>query len=98
MLARHAAEMPQRVLQPLCQRREALAAEHHVGMGEARPGKPEVVEQVIQRLTGDGHAERPHAGEVGQALPARLMLLAEDHILIGTVLLSVTALSAGIGA
>ena len=78
--------MPQRVLQTLRQRREALAAEHHPGMGEARLGETEVIEHVIQRLPGDSHAERPHAGEVGQALPARLMLLAEDHVLFGTVL------------
>ncbi len=86
VLPRRAAEMPQRVLQTLRQRREALAAEHHPGMGEARPGETEVIEHVVQRLPGDGHAERPHAGEVGQALPARLMLLAEDHVLLGAVL------------
>ena len=86
VLARHTAEMPQSVLQALRQRREALAAEHHPGMGEARPGKAEVVEQVIQRLTGDGHTKRPHVGEVGQALPARLVLLAEDHVLLLAVL------------
>ena len=86
VLARHTAEMPQRVLQALRQRREALPAEYHVGMGEARPGKAEVVEHVIQRLTGDGHAKRPHAGEVGQALPPRLVLLAEDHLLLRAVL------------
>ena len=86
MLAGRAAEMPQRVLQTLRERREALAAEHHPGMGEARPGEAEVIEHVIERLTGDGHAERSHTGEVGQALPARLVLLAEDHLLLGAVL------------
>ena len=86
VLARHTAEMPQRVLQALRQRREALAAQHHLGMGEARPGETEVVEHVGQRLTGYAHAKRLHAGEVGQTLPARLVLLAEDHILIVTVL------------
>ena len=86
MLAGHTAEMPQRVLQALRQCREALAAEHHPGMGEARPGEAEVIEHVIQRLTGDGHAKRPHVGEVGQALPTRLVLLAEDHVLLWAVL------------
>ncbi len=86
VLARRAAEMPQRVLQPLRQRREALAAEHHPGVGEARPGQAEVIQHVVQHLPGDGHAETPHAGEVGQALPARLVLLAEDHLLLGAVL------------
>ena len=86
VVAGRAAEMPERALQPFRQRREALAAEHHLGVGEARPGQAEVVEHVIERLTGDGHAKRAHVGEVRQALPARLMLLAEDHVLLGTVL------------
>ena len=88
MLARRAAEMPQRVLQALRQRREALAlaAEHHPGVGEARPGEAEVIQHVIQLLPGDGDAERSHAGEVGQAALARLMLLAEDQLALGAVL------------
>ena len=86
VLAGRAAEMPQRVLQPLRERREALAAQHHPGMGEARPGEAEVIEHVVQRLPRHGHAERVHAGEVGQALPARLVLLAEDHVLLRAVL------------
>ena len=59
-----------------------------IHMGEARPGEAEVIEHVIERLTSDGHAERSHAGEVGQALPARLVLLAEDHLLLGAHCLS----------
>ena len=55
-------------------------------MGEARPGQAEVVEHVIQRLAGDAHAERAHVGEVREAAVARLMLLAEDHLPLGTVL------------
>ena len=64
VLPRRAAEMPERVLQTLRQRREALAAEHHPGMGEARPGQAEVIEHVTQLLPGDAHAEGPHMGEV----------------------------------
>ena len=55
-------------------------------MGEARPGEAEVIQHAIQLLPGDGHAERPHVGEVGQTLPGGLVLLAEDHILLGAVL------------
>ena len=67
--------------------RGSFVGEHLVPlMGEARPGETEVIEHVIQRLPGDSHAKRPHAGEVRQALPARLMLLAEDHLPLGAVL------------
>ena len=86
VLAGRAAEMPERALQPLRQCREALAAEHHPGVGEARPGQAEVVEHVIQRLAGDAHAERAHMGEVREAAVARLMRLAEDHLPLGAVL------------
>ena len=86
VLPRRAAEMPERVLHTLRQRREALAAEHNPGMGEARPDQAKVVEHVIQLLPGDGHTERPHAGEVGQTLLAGLVLLVEDHIPLGAVL------------
>ena len=36
-------QRPQRILQPLGQRDKALAAEHDVGMLEARESEPEVV-------------------------------------------------------
>ena len=48
VLLRHAAERPQRVLQALGQRHEALAAEHDMGMLEARERQPEVVEPVVE--------------------------------------------------
>ena len=86
VLAGRAAEMPERALQAFGERREALAAEHHPGMGEARPGQPEVVEHVIERPAGDGHAERRHVGEVRQAALAGFVLLAEDHFPVGAVL------------
>jgi hypothetical protein len=85
VLLRHPAQRPQRVLQPFGQRHEALAAEHHMGMLEARECQPEVVEPVAEPLTRDRDAERAHVGEVGQAHPPRRMLLAEDHISVGTV-------------
>src|SRR5216684_5098872 len=43
MLARRSPQHPQRILQTLGQRDKALAAEHDVGMLEAREGEPEVV-------------------------------------------------------
>ena len=86
MFARRAAKVPERALEPLRERGKALAAKHHPCMGEARPGKPEVIEHVVERLAGDGHPQRRHVREVRQALPARLVLLAEDHFLLGTVL------------
>jgi hypothetical protein len=43
MLFRHPAQRPQRVLQALGQRHKTLAAEHHMGMLEARERQPEVI-------------------------------------------------------
>ena len=43
MLARCPAERPQRILQTFGQRDKALAAEHDMGMLEARESEPEVV-------------------------------------------------------
>ncbi len=83
MLARHPAERPQRILQTLGQRDKALAAKHDVSMLEARERQPEVVEPMPQHDTSDRDAEHARVGEVGQAKPARLVLLAEDHILLG---------------
>ena len=50
MLARRAAERPERVLQPGGQRHEALAAEHDMGVLEAAERQAEVIEPVRQRL------------------------------------------------
>ena len=54
-------------------------------MLKARERQPEVVEPVIERLTRDLDTEPTHVGEVGQAHPPRRVLLAEDHISVGTV-------------
>ena len=85
MLQRRAAERPQRILQTLGQRDEALAAEHDMGMLEAREGQPEVIEPMRQRDAGNRDAEAARVGEVGQAEPAGLVLLAEDHVLLRPV-------------
>src|SRR3990172_1652076 len=82
MLVRYAAEPPQRILQSLGQGDEALAAEHDVGMLEARERQPEVVEPMVERNAGNRDAEPARVGEVGQAEAAGLVLLAEDDILL----------------
>ena len=56
-----------------------------MGMLEARVGQPEVIEPVIERLAGDGDAQVGHVGEIRQPHPARLMDLAEDHLLVRAV-------------
>jgi hypothetical protein len=47
------------------ERHEALAAEHHMGMLEAREGEPEMIEPMRQSFARNGDAERRHVGEVG---------------------------------
>src|SRR5207248_188893 len=54
-------------------------------MLEAREGQPEVIEPVIERLTCDGDTEPAHVGEIGQPHPPWRVLLAENHIPVGTV-------------
>lgn len=39
----------------------------------------------MERLAPDGDAERAGVGEVGQPQPSRLVALAENHVLLGTV-------------
>src|SRR5262245_10285332 len=81
----HGAERPQRVLQTLRERNEALPAEDDVSVLPAAIGQAEVIEQVVERFTGDADAEVTHAGEVGQPQPARHLLLTEDHVLLRAV-------------
>ena len=57
MLARDAAEGPERVLEVLRQRGEALAAEDDGGMLPAAVGQDEVEEAVREGYAGDGDAE-----------------------------------------
>ena len=54
-------------------------------MLEAGKDQAKMVEPVIERLTGDSDAEVVHDGEVGQPKPARLVTLAEDHLLLRPV-------------
>jgi len=85
MLARCAAERPQRVLQAAGQRGEALAAQHDLGVLPGGIGQHEVIETVRKRLPGDTDAEVRHIGEVRQPLLARRVVLAEDHFAFGPV-------------
>ena len=80
MLARHAAKGPERVLEVLGQRREALAAEDDGGVLPTAVGHDEVEEPVRERRAGDGDAELSGVGEVRQRHAARLGRLAEDHV------------------
>ena len=53
VLLRYAAQRPQRVLQAFRERHKTLAAEHNMGMLEARECQPEVIEPVIEPLARD---------------------------------------------
>src|SRR3954469_12885535 len=85
VLLRHAAERPERVLQPLGERDIALPAQHHMGMLEARVGQPEVVEPVIESLAGDADSELTHVGEVRKPQPPGLVPRAKNTPLLGAV-------------
>ena len=81
MLARRAAQRPQRVLQAFGQRDVALATQDDVGVLEAGAHQPEVVQPVIQRHAQHGDAQVAHLGEVGQAHAPGFVGLAEHHLL-----------------
>ena len=83
VLLRDRTEQPQGVLAAAAQGDEALAAEHHVSVFEARVGQPEVIQQMRQGHTGDGDAEVSGGGEVGQAEATGWIPLGEDHLLFG---------------
>jgi len=85
MLQRRTTQRPQGILQSLGKGDEAFAAQHDSGVFPAGEGKAEMVEPVIERHAGDADAAISHAGKVGQAEPARRMLLPKDHILLGTM-------------
>jgi hypothetical protein len=85
VLARRPSQRPQRVLQSLGQRHEALAAQDHVRVLEARVGEPEVIQPMIQRHAGHRDGQFAHLGEIRQPQPPRLVRLAEDHVALGPV-------------
>jgi hypothetical protein len=74
----HAAQFPEGVLQPFAQAGEALGeTQRHVL--PVRGGQHEVVDQVRERLSLDGHAQLVHVAEVGGAQTPRLVHLGEEH-------------------
>ncbi|KTS04288.1 hypothetical protein SB3_24310 [Methylobacterium radiotolerans] len=85
VLARHAAERPEGILQSFGERYEALAGEHDVGVLEAVVGEPEVVEPMVEAQASDGDAEIGHVGKVRQSHPPGLVGLTEDDVLVGSV-------------
>jgi hypothetical protein len=81
---RHATQLRQRVLQAIGQRLERLGEADRARL-PVRVGQHEVVDQVIERLTRDGHAQIGHVREVGRAQPTRRVNLREEHLLRWTV-------------
>ena len=77
---RHAAQLPQGVLQPLAEALQALrkADRRRLPIGV---GQHEVVRQVGERLPLDGHAQVAHVREVAGAQPAGLVHLGEEDFL-----------------
>jgi len=73
---RHAAQVPEGVLQPVGQRLERLRRAHRHRL-PVRVGQHEVVHQVIERLPADRNAQIVHAGEVRRRQVPGLMHLAE---------------------
>ena len=83
VLQRHRTQPPQRTLQPLRQRLEALREAQRRRL-DIRVGEHEVVAQVRKRLAGNAHSERPHLREVRLAMLARTMLLREHNLPLRT--------------
>jgi len=81
---RHPAQLPQRVLQAFAQALEALREADRRRL-PVRVGQHEVVDQVLERLTLDGHTQAAHPREVRRRQPARLVHLGEEHFLGRTV-------------
>ncbi|MNL30210.1 hypothetical protein D3C87_1519320 [compost metagenome] len=67
MIERRTAHGPQSILKPFSQRDKAFSAENDVGMFEAGPDKPEVIEQVIKWLAGDRYTKAAGVGKIRQA-------------------------------
>lgn len=56
-----------------------------MGVLPTREGETEVIQPMIQRRAGDADAVLARVGKIGQAKPARWMLLPEDDVLLGAV-------------
>jgi hypothetical protein len=85
MLARYAAERPQRVLQAFGQRDVALAAQDDMDVLKARARQPEVVQPMVKFDAGDPYRKVTHLGKIRQSHAPRFLHLAEDHIAVFSV-------------
>jgi hypothetical protein len=82
--SRHAAQFPQRILQAVRERLKRLRRTHRHRF-PVRVGQYEVVDQVIERLAGDGDVQGVHLREVRRGQIASLVNLAEHDGLARTV-------------
>jgi hypothetical protein len=80
MALRHAAQLPQGVLQAGAQALQALGEADRAAL-PVRVGQHKVVDQMRERHAGDGHAEAGAMREIAGPQPARLMHLGEEHFL-----------------
>jgi hypothetical protein len=80
MHCRHAAQLPQRILQPLAQALQALRKTNRARL-PVRVGQHEMVHQVWERRAGDGHLQLGAVREVRSTQPARRVDLGEEHFL-----------------
>jgi hypothetical protein len=80
VLAGHAAELPERLLQALGESREALAATNRLDEAPARVGQPEVINEMREGLTGERDAELGSVGEVREGLTSGRVLLTKDQL------------------
>jgi UDP-N-acetylglucosamine diphosphorylase / glucose-1-phosphate thymidylyltransferase / UDP-N-acetylgalactosamine diphosphorylase / glucosamine-1-phosphate N-acetyltransferase / galactosamine-1-phosphate N-acetyltransferase len=71
---------PKRVLQPVAQALPALREADGAGL-PVGVGQHEVVDQVLERVAGDGDAQFGHVREVRGTEPPRLVVLCEEHLL-----------------
>jgi hypothetical protein len=76
----HAAQFEQRVLQTLAEAFKALRETDRCRL-PVRVGQHEMVDQVIEALPLDAHAQVAHHGEIGGAKPAGFMDLREEDFL-----------------
>ncbi len=80
VLPGNSSPFPQGVLQPRAQALPALREADGAGL-PVRGGEHEVVDQVVERLAGDGDAQLGHVREVRGPEPARFVVLCEEHLL-----------------
>jgi hypothetical protein len=82
---RHAAQLPQSVLQALAEALQAFGEAEGAGL-PVGVGQHEVVDQVSERHPVEGHAQFGAVGEVAGRQPAGMMHLGEEDLPGGTVL------------